>query len=318
MNSKTTPKDFFLHLGAVLALYISAGALINLIFTIINYSFSDALTNYFSASSIAWPISVLIILVPILYGLEWLIQRDIDKIPEKKEIWVRRWRIYLTIFLMVVLVGGDLIVLINTYLNGEVTARFIWKVIAILLIAGSIGKYYFYSMYPKFRHANLIRRGNAWFGVVLVLGAIVGGFLVVGSPATQRALRLDSQRIGDLESLESEIVDYWQQQGRLPANLGSLVDSVSVYELPMDPELLTPYEYGIVATTSLDGAKTVNTSFRLCATFDRASTDPNGGQVELVYPGGQPSSWAHAAGHVCFDRTIDPSLHPVNQKIQPM
>ncbi len=117
-QTKTTPKDFFLHLGATIALYISVGALVNLVYAIINNRFPDALAGYFYSNSIAWPISMLIVLVPILYVLEWLIKKDIDVTPEKKEIWVRRWRIYLTIFIGGAIMAGDLVALINTYLNG--------------------------------------------------------------------------------------------------------------------------------------------------------------------------------------------------------
>ena len=82
-TTKTTPKDFFLHLSATLALYVSAGALINLLFSVINYYFPDQLAGYFYANAVAWPISMLIILIPTLYVLEYLINRDITKVPEK-------------------------------------------------------------------------------------------------------------------------------------------------------------------------------------------------------------------------------------------
>jgi len=321
---KTTPKDFFLHLGALIALYISAGALINLAFSIINYAYPDALAGYFTASSVAWPISILIILVPILYVLEWLIDRDIARMPEKKEIWVRRWRIYLTLFLAVVLVAGDLIALINTYLNGEITARFIWKVVAILLVAGNIGKYYFFSMYENWKHAKIARKVNAWFGVVLVLAAIVWGFFVVGSPATQRALRFDEQRVSDLSTIQSQIVySYWSQKGRLPEALSDLNDSISGFTVPNDPETGEPYEYHPMGMTA---AKTTQTGyvFSLCATFSRASQDLKGkgaaygGGVAYptmdIYPYPGSDSWEHPAGHACFDRTIDPSKYPVSEK----
>jgi uncharacterized membrane protein len=115
MNTKTTPKDFFLHLGATVALYVAVGALINLWFTVINYYFPDALAGYFYGNAVAWPISMLIVLVPIFYVLEWLIARDAAKTPEKNDLWIRRWRMYLTLFLVVILIGGDLITLINTF-----------------------------------------------------------------------------------------------------------------------------------------------------------------------------------------------------------
>ena len=92
---KTTPKDFFVHLGALAALYAAATALINLSFSVINYYFPDALAGSFYGNSVAWPISVLVVLVPILYVLEWLIARDITKMPEKAGLWVRTWKIYI-------------------------------------------------------------------------------------------------------------------------------------------------------------------------------------------------------------------------------
>ena len=308
MNSKTTPKDFFLHLGATIALYIAAGALINLCFSIIDHSFPDALAGYFSASSIAWPISILVILVPILYVLEWLIDRDIVRMPEKKDVWIRRWRIYLTLFLTVALIGGDLIALINTYLNGEITARFIWKVVAILLVAGVIGKYYFFSMYENWKHAKLFRKGNAWFGIILVIAAIVGGFLIVGSPATQRALRFDEQRVTDLQNIQWQVVSYWQQQGKLPQALSDLSDSISGYSAAVDPETDEPYAYADKGMTNM---KTTQTGyvFSLCATFDRPSQDA------ANYTGDPNDSWTHAAGNVCFDRTVDPTRYPVNSTV---
>lgn len=311
MTPKTTPRDFFLHLGAIIALYISAGALISLAFDIINHAFPDALGNYFSPSSVAWPISILIILVPLTYILEWLINRDIVRMPEKRDIWVRRWRIYLTLFLAVVLIAGDLIALINTYLNGEITSRFGWKVGAILLIAGTIGKYYFYTMYEKWKHAKLYARICAWFGAILVVAVIVGGFLIVGSPATARALRFDEQRVNNLQSIQSEIVyTYWSQKGKLPQKLSDLNDSISGFEVPTDPETGATYEYSVTSSSSNAGV-----SFELCATFDRASENSNS------YPGS--ASWNHSAGRACFDRAVDPSLHPVNKNapvtpVQPM
>lgn len=297
MNPKTTPKDSFVQFGATVALYVAAGALINLAFSIIDYLNPDALAGYFSPNSIAWPISILVVLVPILYVLEWLVNRDTVKMPEKRDIWIRRWRIYLTLFLAVAFIGGDLIALINIYLNGEITGRFVWKVLAILLLAGCIGKYYFFSIMSEgsrgffSRHARMIRRGNAWFGIIMALVAIVGGFLIVGSPAKQRAIRFDQQRISDLTTIQYQVIDYWQAKQKLPATLTDLNDPISNFTVPTDPETKAPYEY--VATSS-------KPAFELCATFDLAS---------------QNDSWTHTAGHACFDRTIDPQKYPPIPKV---
>ncbi|MDB5239168.1 MAG: hypothetical protein JWO00_503 [Candidatus Parcubacteria bacterium] len=322
MNSKTTPKDFFLHLGATIVLYVGAGALISLAFSIINYLLPDQLAGYFYAPSLAWPISMLLVLTPLLYILEWVINRDVARIPEKRDIWIRRWRMYLTIFLTVALIGGDLIALINVYLNGEVTARFIYKILAILIIAGTIGKYYFFSIVDSPRWTPNARRFIPWFGIVLVLAAVIGGFLVVGSPAKQRNMRFDNQRVSDLTNIQWQLVNQWQQKGTLPTTLSALNDSISGFTVPTDPATSAQYEYVLKDKTSFD----------LCATFALESQDTKGrgayssggfGGTDMSYPspagvGVTDDSWAHPAGHACFTRTIDPSRYPVSPKQPPL
>jgi len=324
MNTKTSPKDFFLHLGAVIVLYVVAGALINLAFSVINYAYPDQLATYFYAPSMVWPISLLIVLIPVLYLLEWFIARDFALNPEKKALPIRKLRIYLTIFLGAALIIGDIIALLNTYLSGEITARFVWKILAILLIAGCAGKYYFFSLYENFRWAKLIRRGNAWFGIILVIVAIVSGFVIVGSPAKQRGLRFDSQRESDLSNIQSRVVNYWQQKGALPAALSDLNDMLYGSIIPTDPDTASAYEYRTVAATS-----SKDVAFELCATFSLPSQDltgrgaygggtgvsyPSTVNMTYPYPGMGNDSWDHQAGHACFTRTIDPQMYPVFPK----
>jgi hypothetical protein len=317
---KITPKDFFMHLGALVALYVAAGALINLSFGVINYYFPDALAGYFYGNAVAWPISMLIVLVPILYVLEWVINRDIATMPEKAYFWMRTWRIYIILFSAVILVGGDLIALINTYLNGEISSRFIYKFIAILLIGGTVGKYYFFSLYPNFRWAKLARTVQPWFGIVLVLAAIIAGFIAVGSPASQRAYRFDTQRVNDLTSIQGQVVSYWQQKNeKLPATLADLNDPLSWFTVPLDPETKASYEYSVKS----------DLSFELCATFSRATRDDEGrgeygygkGGVSMAYPAydvGYPiisdqDNWKHEEGRTCFTRTIDPDRYQIDK-----
>lgn len=319
---KTTPKDFFLHLSATAVLYVAAGALINLWFTVINYFFPDQLAGYFYGNAVAWPISMLVVLVPALYILEWFIARDVARMPEKKDLWIRKWRIYLTVFLAAALVIGDLIALINVYLNGEITVRFGYKVLAMLLIAGTIGKYYFFNLHSEHRWAALSRRMHPTFGIILVVAAIVLGFMAVGSPAAQRAYRFDSQRVNDLGSLQSQVVYYWQTKEKLPTMISDLADPLSYYSVPTDPETESPYEYSVKGPLS----------FELCATFSRASRDDKGrGEYgygggfamsrpvyDMAYPIiGDQDNWKHEEGRTCFVRTIDPDKYPSTKPVPP-
>ena len=307
---KTTPKDFFLHLGATVALYTSAGALIRLSFSVIDYFCPDALAGYFYVGSVAWPVSMLIVLVPILYVLEWVIARDIRNIPEKAEIWIRKWRIYLTLFLGGIAIVGDLIALINTYLNGEIGSRFVYKVAVVFLVSVIIFAYYILERSAVLNKKRL-QKLLAWSGIVLVLVAIVTGFMAVGSPAKQRALRFDNQRVSDLVSIQWQIINYWQQKGILPVAIAALNDPISSFTLPQDPETDLSYQY--VAT----GDK----SFKICAIFSLPSQDTKGRGGYSVsrssydsYPGSSNETWTHSAGNFCFDRVIDPERYPVTPR----
>ncbi len=315
-NTHTSPKDFFLHLGATIALYASVIALINLAFEVVNRVLPDALQYYFNVSSIAWPISMLIVLVPILFVLERSIGRDIMKLPEKKDLWIRRWRIYLTLFSTGVTIAVDVIILINTYLNGEISTRFISKVLVVLIISAIVFAYYILAKDRSTR--NIAKDLLAIVGIILVLTGIVAGFIIVGSPSKQRAIRFDEQRMIDLNSLGWQITSYWQKTGTLPASLQALNDPISGYIVPMDPETSKPYEYSVNKTSSKSPW-----TFDLCATFKLSSYGDGatfaGGSLDSqpLKPTSRPigggnlgETWAHTAGYNCFERLIDPKLYP--------
>jgi hypothetical protein len=316
MNTTTTPKDFFLHLGATVALYAAAISLINLAFAVIDYAVPDQLASYFYAPSVAWPISMLIVLIPALYIIEWFIHRDYRAMPEKLSLWIRRWRIHLTLFLAGATIIGDLIALINKYLSGEISMRFVYKVLAILVIAGVVFAYYLVDRRNATSEGKKPRYTLAAIGLVVVLAAIVGGFIIVGSPSRQRAIRFDNQRVNELSSTQWQIVSYWQTKGALPAKLTDINDGISGYVTPVDPETKAPYEYSVKSATS----------FELCATFDLPTQDFRGrGEfgggyggiptMSRIYPdGGVDDNWKHEAGRTCYTRTIDPQRYPVNPK----
>lgn len=310
MNNKTTPKDFFLHVGAIVTLYVSVGALISLAFEIANRLLPDQLSNYFSASSIIYPVSMLAVLVPALYAIEWLIARDIKIMPEKKDIWVRRWRIYLTLFLTGAAIAGDFIALISVYLNGEISSRFIWKILIVLFVSSAVFKYYFFSMNASMRWAKFVKKTMPWWGIILVLAAIISGFVIVGSPVKQRAIRFDQQRVREISNAVYSVAHYWQEFGKVPDSLSDLPEYGTMNLIPKDPVTGIPYIYE-------KGLQ--NNSFKICATFAEPSinTDSNYSKsINVFY------NWDHPAGEYCFDRTVSPVDFPpvsnANQSIPKM
>ena len=139
---RVTPKDFFLWVGAMAALYASVVSFITLLFHYIDYAFPDpALESYYYADPYSGPIrfaiASLIVLFPLFLVLMRLIRRDITREPLRAEIWIRRWVLYLTLFVAGITIAVDLITLINTFLGGDLTTRFVLKILVVFLIVGA-------------------------------------------------------------------------------------------------------------------------------------------------------------------------------------
>ncbi|MGE5540786.1 MAG: DUF5671 domain-containing protein [Bacillota bacterium] len=305
-RSGTSPKDFFLWLGAIIALYGSITSFIALKFEYINRMFPDPLASY--ADPYGGPVRVamagIIVLVPTLIALLWLIHRSIVAEPGKAGIWVRRWAVGFTLFLAAATMLIDLVTLINVFLGGEVTVRFGLKVLTILVIAGIAFLYFLADIRGYWvRHADRARIT----AIVVAIGAaaaVVAGFFIIGSPAHIRQLRLDSERVSDLQGIQYQVVNYFQQKRSIPQSLTDLNDPLTNYSVPTDP--LTGVSYTYQPTGKL--------SFKLCATFSAPSPVTEGrGPTELSMPAGPDvltGNWQHEAGETCFDRTIDPERYP--------
>lgn len=309
---KTTPKDFFLWAGAIVTFYWSVIAFILLAFDYINYTFPNALSYYPSdpyQSGISSEMASIIVLFPLYLVLMRLIQRDISRDSSRKEIWVRRWALILTLFVAGVAMATDLITLLTTFLNGEaLTIAFLLKVLIIFLVAGGVFMHFiadlrgYWDTFPQRR--DMVRIGVA----ILVVATIVAGFFIVGTPAQARFARYDVQKVSDLQNIQSQITTYYQAKQKLPIAIADLNNSLSYGPLPIDPQTGESYVY-----QTGEGL-----SFKLCAVFNAESRSNQSQAVETravaPTPAGVKSmvqdNWQHGAGHVCFDRTIDPSFYP--------
>jgi Domain of unknown function (DUF5671) len=317
---KTTAKDFFLWAGAIVSFYWSVIAFILLTFDYINYAFPNALSYYPVdpyQSGISYEMASIIVLLPIYMLLMWLIHKDITNDSSRKEIWVRRWALILTLFVAGIAMAVDLITLLTTFLNGEaLTIAFLLKVLIIFLIAAGVFMHFiadlkgYWDAFPARR--NWVRIGVGLLAVV----TIVAGFFIVGTPAQARLQRFDAQKVSDLQNIQSQVTTYYQAKQKLPAVISDLNNSLNYGPVPVDPQSGQPYSYQ--ATGAL--------SFKLCAEFNAESrSNQLSPETRVAMPapigvkGGiaPQDNWQHVAGQVCFDRTIDPSFYPPLSKVQP-
>jgi hypothetical protein len=144
-QSQASPKDVFLHLFAIFALYVSAGSFISLIFDYVNLAFPDALNPYEAEGamgSIRWALASLLVVFPAYLYSSWLITRGYSANPATRELRTRKWLIYFTLFIAAVIIAGDVVGLVYALLSGDLTARFVLKAGAVLLVAGAVFKNY--------------------------------------------------------------------------------------------------------------------------------------------------------------------------------
>lgn len=149
MEQKTSPKDIFLHLLAIVSLYTSAISFLVLIFQYVNVLIPDPIAEgaYYalsgSYSAIRWSISSLIVVFPVYLLTSLHLNKSYAKTPSKRNLRIRKWLIYFTLFAAALIIIGDLVALINNLLGGELTVRFLIKVAAVMFVAASTFFYYF-------------------------------------------------------------------------------------------------------------------------------------------------------------------------------
>ena len=312
MNNKQLPRDVFLYLLAVLTLGMVSVNFGTLLFQLVNTYVPDILTDRYThgqyAGSIRWAVATLVIVFPVFFWVTRFLKKDIEKNPEKRDLKIRRWLLYLTLFVAGVVIIGDLVALVYNFLEGELTLRFSLKIAVILLIASAVFYYYLNELRDMARNLKTL----TWMVIVLVIAAAISGIMVAGLPQSQRLKRIDEQRIFNLQDIQGHIIAYWQSKNKLPANPDDLRDDISGFIPPTDPQTDQTYEYAVLKPLS----------FRLCAVFETSNREDmlplavgfREPKQALPYPAYEETVWTHDKGRACFERTIDPERY----KLQPV
>lgn len=145
---RTTPRDFFLHLMTMVALYASTISFTSVVFQIININVPDALETYYAGydSTLRVGLSFLIVFFPVLIFTTWMLKKGYAKNPDLARLWIRRWLVYLTLFVSAIIIMVTAVILINRLLDGEVTMRFLLKMISVFFVTGSVFGYYLHDL----------------------------------------------------------------------------------------------------------------------------------------------------------------------------
>jgi hypothetical protein len=288
-----TPKNFALQLGALITLYISLTSLITLLFAIITVRFPDAVDYYYTVESatntIRFSVAILIVFFPVYL---WL-TRTVNQIRRQEEgvyLTLTRWAIYLSLLIGGAVLLGDLVAVINGYLNGELTIRFFLKA---LVVAITISAAFYYYLKDAQNYWQTHEKQSIYFGLVtgvIVIISLVFGFMNSETPAQVREARIDDRQVQDLQDIQWRVEDHYRTRGSLPVNVEDLYTGL---RSPVAPENRAGYEYKI----------TGDNTYELCATF---AQDSNVGEFTRTYPIYEKNfNWSHSEGYWCFERVIE-------------
>lgn len=294
-----TAKNFALQLGSLISLYVSLGALLALLFGVINLTFPDAAAGYWqyesAASAIRFSIAMLVVFFPAYVVLTRLVNKS-RRADKSAYGAFTKWLIYLSLLVGGGVLLGDLVAVVNTFLNGELAIRFALKALAVLVVVGAAFTYYLMDVRGYWEKNE---KKSIWYGAIaslIVLVSLVVGFMNIETPAEVREMRLDARQLEDFQDISWRIEEYYRVNEVLPETLPELYNGI---EIPTAPEDRPAYVYTV----------TDDASFELCATFAHESsrTDSYDSYARPVFEKGMirnPYNWDHGDGEWCFEREI--------------
>jgi len=132
-----------------------------------------------------------------------------------------------------------------------------------------------------------LARGLAIAASAVVASTVVAAIWTMGSPASQRLVKLDQRRVQDLQRIEMLLGSHHRNHGALPPDLATLARQPGQRLAIADPVDGAPYTYRIVDKDR----------FRLCAVFGTDTATARPGEEAWA-----ADDWHHGAGRQCFER----------------
>jgi hypothetical protein len=117
---ENTAKNFALQLGSLIALYVSIVALVTLLFGLITIFYPDVANGYWeynsASSSVRFGIALLVIFFPVYIVLTRMVNTT-RRIEQGSYLTLTKWLIYLSLLVGGVTILGDLVSVVNAFLN---------------------------------------------------------------------------------------------------------------------------------------------------------------------------------------------------------
>lgn len=291
-------RNFILQLASLVTLFVSIPAFITLVFGLINIVFPDAAESYWRVESAREGIRISIAVLVIFFPAYLLTTRIVNKSRRSGGALyhtLTKWLIYLALLVAGLIMLIDLAVVVMTFLNGEITVRFILKAVTVLAVIGAAFYYYLQDAKNFWQDKEKQSIQIGLVALVVVCAFVVIAFTKIETPQEVRDSRIDQEQISDLQVIQNNIEFYYHENQQLPTTLS---DVHLQTELTQAPVGRAEYTYKV----------TDETTYELCAEF---VTSSDNSERPVIAPLDKRTSvevlnydWRHTTGEVCFARKI--------------
>lgn len=295
--------DAFLNLLSLITVGWMSISIGIILFQIINKFLSDRPVDYvsrFFQGPLKFGIASAVILTPIFLAVSGWLHRHYKTGSLSHQSGIHRWLTYLMLLISALTVIGRLIYQLFRFLDGDYALTVILKTLVIFVIAGGIFGYYLYDLMRKdFSQRSKVSLVAVILVLGLVLASVIGGLLIIDSPAKARMYKFDDQRVDDLSQLSSMILAEYSANKILPVDLTNIK-----FAQITDPETKKPYDYQVLG----------DAQYQLCATFSLVAGTQN---ENYPYPYYGAEEWRyHQAGYQCF--TVNINLDSIKANLAPL
>lgn len=152
------------------------------------------------------------------------------------------------------------------------------------------------------------------FLTCVVIGSILYGFRLAGSPLDKKNIKEDTERLSNMSNVKYAIENYSKQYQSLPESLDEISKKMAV-TLPVDPKTEQSFEYKITGTNS----------YSLCAVFATDTKNPSSPNYksppDTVYL--ENTTLRHSKGYDCIayklnSSIVKPQASPTPRSSSPM
>lgn len=289
-----TAKHFALQLGSLASLYLSVSFFIVLVLALINILFPSAADSIWEADSAAQSVRIGLAMVLVFFPTYLFLTRTVNKnrriSNDSNYLSLTKWLIYLSLLIGGAVLLGDLVAIIMSFLEGDLTVRFMLKALAVFIVTGLA--FYYYLLDAKGHWITHEKQSKIYALVVLVIvvATLVFSLSHIQPPSEVREIKIDNQVVGELQDMQWRIEDYYRSKESLPENLEILYAGFTV---PTAPEGRSEYTYEIMG----------DKGYKICGSFAQASTNTYNVVERPVLE--KNYNWDYQAGDWCFERVID-------------